>query len=149
METVEEKSNTWRDIVSVLTLFYLPPIGVIIMWFLARWSALTKWIVTILVGIVPLILVGTMSFGGYKFVKFQRGYTPVLGVQQALDVYGLANGKYPAKLDELKPKYVKEIPIDANLEYKAADDGKSYTLKAKVEGKDVELRPVFSSLPTK
>ena len=147
MEPVEEKSNTWRDIVSVLTLFYLPPIGVIIMWFLARWSALTKWIVTILVGIVPLILVGTMSFGGYKFVKFQQGYTPVLGVQQALDVYGLKNGKYPSKLDDLKPDYVKELPTDANLDYQATEDGKSYTLKAKVEGKDVELRPVFTNLP--
>ena len=145
----EDKSNTWRDTVSILLLFYLPPVGVIVMWFIARWSQITKWIITILVGIVPLVLLGTASYGGYKFAKFQQSYVPVLGVQQALDIYGIANGKYPAKLDDLKPKYLKDIPQDKNLQYKVSDDGKSYTLQGTVEGKQVELKPALTQIPTK
>jgi len=148
-DEIEDKSNTWRDIISILTLFYFPPIGVIVMWLIARWSVITKWVVTILIGIVPLVVLGTVSYGGYKFAKFQESYTPVLGVQQALDIYGISNGKYPNKLDELKPKYLKEIPQDKNLEYKVSDDGKSYTLKGTIEGKSVELKPAITQVPTK
>jgi len=145
----EEKSNTWRDVAAILTLFYIPPIGVIVMWLTSRWSTITKWIITLLVGIIPLVILGTTSYNGYKFVNFERSYTSVLTVQQALDVYGLQNSKYPKSLSDLVPKYVKEIPSDKGIEYTPSADFKSYTLKAKVEGKDVELRPVFSVLPSK
>lgn len=140
----EEKSNTWRDVVSVLTLFWLPPIGVIIMWLTSRWSVVAKWIITILIGIVPLAILGSTSYNGYKFVNFQRNYSPVLGVQQALDIYGLQNGKYPKTLSELVPKYVSSVPEDKNIEYKPSFDFKTYTLKASVVGKDVELHPAIT-----
>ncbi len=144
----EEKSNTWRDVVSVLTLFWLPPIGVIIMWLTSRWSVVTKWIITILIGIVPLAILGSTSYNGYKFVNFQRNYSPVLGVQQALDIYGLQNGKYPKTLNELVPKYVSSVPEDKNIEYKPSSDYKTYTLKANVAGKDVELHPAITASVT-
>jgi len=146
-ENEEKKSSTWRDIVSVLTLFYLPPIGVIVMWLVARWSTATKWVATILIGIIPLVILATYSYNTSKFVKFQRSYAPVLGVQQALDIYGIANGKYPTKLNELQPKYLKEVPSDKELEYTPSGDGKNYVLKAVVEGKEVELQPAFSQIP--
>jgi len=141
----EEKSNTWRDVISILTLFWVPPVGVIVMWFISRWSAITKWIVTLLIGIIPLAILGTTSYNGYKFTQYQQGLAPVLQVQQALDLYGIANNKYPAKLDDLKTKYLKTIPD--GVEYKVADDAKSYTLKSKVSGKDVELRPALTNFP--
>lgn len=144
----EEKSNTWRDIVSVLTLFYVPPIGVIIMWLISRWSVAAKWIITLLVGIIPLVILGSFSFNGYKYVQFQRSYAPVLSVQQALDVYGVTNSKYPAKLDDLTPKYLKEVPKDKDLQYTLSTDGKSYTLKGVVEGKQVELHPALVAFPS-
>jgi len=144
----QEKSNTWRDVVSVLTLFWLPPIGVIIMWLTSRWSVVAKWIITLLVGIVPLAILGSTSYNGYKFVNFQRNYSPVLGVQQALDIYGLQNGKYPKALSELVPKYVSSVPDDKNIEYKPSSDYKTYTLKANVAGKDVELHPAITASVT-
>lgn len=144
----EEKSNTWRDVVSVLTLFWLPPIGVIIMWLTSRWSVVTKWIITIIIGIVPLAILGSTSYNGYKFVNFQRSYSPVLGVQQALDIYGLQNGKYPKELSELVPKYVSSVPEDKNIEYNPSSDYKTYTLKANVAGKDVELHPAITASVT-
>ncbi len=144
----EEKYNTWRDIVSVLTLFYVPPIGVIIMWLISRWSVAAKWVITLLVGIIPLVILGSFSFNGYKYVQFQRSYAPVLSVQQALDVYGVANSKYPAKLDDLTPKYLKEVPKDKDLQYTLSADGKSYTLKGVVEGKQVELHPALVAFPS-
>lgn len=149
MDGVEEKSNSWRDVVSILTLFYIPPVGVIVMWLVSRWSVITKWIVTILIGIIPLAVLGTTSYNGYKFTQFQRGMAPYLGVQQALDLYGIANNKYPDKLDDLKPKYLKDIPEYKDMAYTPTEDRKSYTLKATVEGKQVELRPALSQLPAK
>lgn len=144
----EEKSNTWRDTVPILALFYIPPIGVIIMWLVARWSVATKWLLTLLVGIIPLVILGSFSFNGYKYTQFQRSYAPVLSVQQALDVYGIANNKYPTKLDDLKPKYLSSIPEDKDLKYTLSTDGKTYTLKGKVEGKDVELHPALVAFPS-
>lgn len=144
----EEKSNTWRDVVSVLTLFWVPPIGVIVMWLISRWSVLAKWIITILVGVIPLVILGSTSYNGYKFVNFQKSYSPVLGVQQALDIYGLQNGKYPQTLNVLVPKFLKEVPADKDLKYTPANDLKSYTLNAKIEGKDVELKPSFTPVPS-
>ena len=143
----EEKSNSWRDIVSIMTLFYIPPIGVIIMWLTSRWSNVTKWVITILIGIVPLALLGSYSYNGYKFVNFQRNYAPVLGVQQALDIYGLQNGKYPSDLNGLVPNYLKEVPQDKELQYTPSSDLESYDLKAKVGGQDVELKPAFTPVP--
>lgn len=143
----EEKSNTWRDTVSIMTLFYVPPIGVIVMWMISRWSALTKWIITILIGIIPLVILGGYSYNGYKFVNFQRNYAPVLGVQQALDIYGLQNGKYPNDLNGLVPNYLQSLPQDKSLQYSPSTDLKSYSLKAKVDNKDVELKPAFTPVP--
>jgi ABC-type multidrug transport system fused ATPase/permease subunit len=145
----EEKSNTWRDVVSILALFYIPPIGVIVMWLTSRWSTITKWIVTLLIGIIPLAILGTTSFIGYKFTQFQRNIAPVLGVQQALDMYGIANNKYPDKLQDLKPKYLTSIPDDKDIQYIPTEDRKSFSLKAKINGKDVELRPALAQLPAK
>jgi len=142
----DDRRESWRDVVPVLFLFYIPPIGVIVMWFIARWSIITKWILTILLGFVPLIILGTSSLSTYRFVQFQRSYAPVQGVQQALDIYGLQNGKYPVKLDELKPKFLKELPTDKEIVYTPTVDGKSYTLKAKLEGKEVELHPALSQV---
>jgi hypothetical protein len=141
---MEEKANSWRDIVSVITLFYIPPIGVIVMWFISRWSVTTKWIATLLIGIIPLVILGSTTYNGYRFVQYQRSYAPVVSVQQALDVYGIANGKYPAKLDELKPKYINAIPTDKSLEYTVSTDTKTYTLKGVVDGKQVELHPALN-----
>ena len=115
------------------------------MWLTSRWSVITKWIITILIGIVPLAILGSTSYNGYKYVNFQRNYSPVLGVQQALDIYGLKNGKYPKNLDELVPDYVKEVPKDKNIEYKPSTDLKTYTMKANVLGEEVELHPAFTS----
>ena len=70
-----------------------------------------------------------------------------MGVQQALDLYGLANNQYPAKLDDLKPKYLLELPAVKDLQYTPSEDKKSYSLKAKVLGKDIELRPALVQLP--
>ncbi|MCX6809745.1 MAG: hypothetical protein NTZ65_03300 [Candidatus Berkelbacteria bacterium] len=144
MESNDVKTDSWRDIVSVLALFYIPPVGVIVMWFLARWSVIAKWVITILVGVIPLVVLGTFSYGGYKFAKFEKSYAPVMAVQQGLDFYGISNGKYPANLDDLKPKYIKDIPT--GIEYTPSDDKKSYVLKGTVEGKQVELRPALANL---
>lgn len=141
----EPKSESWRDVVCILALFYFAPVGVIVTWLVARWSVLTKWIITIFVGIVPLVVLGANSYSGFKIVQYQRSYEPVLAVQQALDMYGIQNGKYPDSLDALKPKFLKEIP--SGLDYKAADQNKDYTLKAKFNGKDIELRPAFAKIP--
>ncbi len=147
VESKETKSESWRDIVCVLSLFYLPPIGVIVTWMVSRWSVLTKWIITIFLGIVPLTILGMTSYSSYKIVKYQRDYQPVLAVQQALDMYGIKNGKYPDNLDALKPNFLKEVPTDKIADYKATDSNKNYTLKAKLNNKEVELRPAFAKIP--
>jgi hypothetical protein len=138
----EEKSNTWRDLIPILLMFYIPPIGVIVMWFISRWSNVTKLVLTLLVGIIPLVMLGSFSYGGYKIAKFQKSYAPVLEVQQALDIYGIQNGKYPASLEDLTPKYIKEIP-SKDLQYTA--EGTGYSLTGTVEGKTVNLGPALKA----
>jgi hypothetical protein len=64
-------------------------------------------------------------------------------------MYGIVNGSYPDKVDQLKPKYILDIPTGYDIQYSKLEDGKNYSLKAKVKGKDVELRPALTSLPTK
>jgi len=148
----EEKSNTWRDTITILALLLLSTpfqvIGVIIMWFISDWSYITKWIVTAIV-IVNLGIFGKYSINAYKYFGYQKAFSPLLGVQQALDIYGVANGKYPDKIDQLKPKYILDIPTGYDIQYSQLEDGKNYSLKAKVNGKDVELRPAFTQLPEK
>lgn len=142
--TNQEKSDSWRDIVSILFIAYLTPVAAIPVWLISRWSNVTKWIVT-LISILALILLYYTSYGGYKFAKFQNNYTPVLQVQQSLDIYGIQNGKYPTKLDDLKPDYIKDIPTTNSIEYVQKDSGKSYELKAQVQGKNVILGPVLKA----
>lgn len=137
-----EKNETWRDIVSVLFIAYLTPIAAIPVWLIARWSPATKWVVTV-ISILALLTLSGFSYKGYQFAKFQKSYTPVLEVQQSLDLYGLQNGKYPAKLDDLKPKFITSLPTDSNLVYTQLDSGKDYTLKGDVQGKTVELKPAL------
>jgi len=139
-----ERSESWRDIVPILLLFYIPPVGAIVMWMISRWSNLTKWILTILIGIIPIVVLGGYSYGGYQLSKFQKSYAPVLEVQQALDIYGIQNGKYPATLEDLTPKYIKEIPAK-DLQYTLQTDGSGYTLTGKVEGKTVNLGPALKT----
>jgi len=142
--TEEAKQESWRDIVSILSVAYLTPIAAIPVWLISRWSNVTKWVVTA-VSIIAIVLLYYTSYGGWKFAKFQNAYTPVLNVQQALDVYGIQNGQYPKSLDELKGNFIKDIPTTNNLEYAQKDDGKSYELKAQVEGKNVVLGPVLKA----
>ena len=141
--TPDEKSDTWRDIVSILFIAYLTPVAAIPVWLISRWSNTTKWIVT-LISIIALLLLYWTSYGGYKYTKFQSAYTPVLEVQQALDIYGIEKGKYPDNLDQLKPDLLKEIP-NASLEYTPTESGKNYSLKAQVQGKSVDLGPALKA----
>ena len=142
----EETKSSWRDILPIVLLMYIPPIGAILMWLFSRWAAITKWIVTAIV-IMQLAIVGFTSYNVYKFVRYQKSFSPVLGVQQALDIYGVQNGKYPAKLDELKPKYIEDLPADKSLQYTPSADAKTYILKATIEGKEVQLQPSLTQLP--
>lgn len=143
-----QKSETWRDIVCIIFAVYLTPVAFIPVWLISRWSILTRWIVTA-ISIIAIIILANTSYKGYKYAQFQRSYAPVLGVQQALDLYGIQNNKYPVTLAELKPKYIADIPTDKSLDYKPSTDSKDYSLKATVEGKNVELRPAFAQIPTK
>lgn len=146
MALSQENRESWREIIPIILLIYVPPIGTIVMWMISRWANLTKWIVTA-IAIVQLGILGFTSYNIYDFVRYQKYFSPVLAVQQALDIYGIQNGKYPSSLDDLVPKYTEEIPGDNNLQYTQKDDGKSYSLKATVEGKEVELQPSFTNLP--
>jgi len=146
MALSQENRESWRDVIPVLLLIYIPPVGAILMWIISRWSSLTKWIITAVV-IMQLGILGYTSFNVYKFVRYQKYFAPVLAVQQALDIYGIQNGKYPSKLTELTPKYIEDIPGDKSIVYTQTEEGKNYSLKATIEGKEVELRPSFSQLP--
>ena len=148
MALSQETKQSWRDILPIVLLMYVPPVGAILMWFFARWAGITKWIVTAIV-IMQLAIVGFTSFNVYKFVRYQKSFSLVLGVQQALDIYGIQNGKYPAKLDELVPKYVQDLPADKNLQYEPTADSKGYVLKATIEGKEVQLQPSLTQLPAR
>jgi len=139
-----EKNESWRDIVSVLFIAYLTPVAAIPVWLIARWSNLTKWIVTV-ISVLSILALSGFSYKGYQFAKFEKSYTPVLEVQQALDLYGLQNGKYPTNLDDLKPKFIASIPTDKDLKYTQLDSGKDYSLKGSVQGKTVELKPALKA----
>lgn len=139
-----ERAESWRDIIPILLLFYIPPIGAIVMWMISRWSNVTKWIITILIGIIPMVVLGGYSYGGFKIAKFQKSYAPVVEVQQALDIYGIQNGKYPDSLDELKPTYLNEIP-ENDLQYSVEEANTNYSLTGKVEGKTVTLGPALKA----
>lgn len=142
-EVTEEAPNeSWRDIVSILFVAYLTPIAAIPVWMISRWSNLTKWIVTA-ISIISIVALYYASYGGYKYAKFQNSYTPVLEVQQALDIYGIQKGKYPDNLEELKPDFIKEIPSVSGLSYKQEESGKNYELTAQVQGKNVVLGPTL------
>jgi len=144
MEEDNAKSESWRDIVSVIFIAYLTPIAAIPVWLISRWSNITKWIVTA-ISIIALVLLYYTSYSGYKFAKFHTNYSSVLEVQQAIDIYGIQNGKYPGNLDDLKPKFIVEIPQNNSLEYKQTEDGKNYELKAVVDGKNVVLGPILKA----
>ncbi len=137
-----EKSESWRDIVCIVCIAYLTPVAAIPVWLVSRWSNATKWVVT-LISIIALLLLSYTSYGGLKYAKFQKSYTPVLEVQQALDVYGIEKGKYPDKLDDLTPDLLKEVPL--GMDYTKTENGKSYSLKAQVQGKNVDLGPLLKA----
>jgi len=139
----EGRSESWRDIVSILFIAYLTPVAAIPVWLISRWSALTKWIVTA-ISIIALILLYYTSYSGYQFAKFQDAYKPVLEVQQALDIYGIEKGQYPENLEALKPKYLKEIP-STQMTYEPLEEGKNYSLKATIKDRNVDLGPVLKS----
>lgn len=145
-----ERLHTWRDTVTILALLLLSSpfqvVGVIIMWFISSWSYATKWIVTAIV-IINLGIFGKYSINAYNYFNYQKSFSPLLSVQQALDMYGIVNGTYPDKIDQVKPKYILDIPTGYDIQYSKLEDGKNYSLKAKVNGKDVELRPALTSLP--
>ena len=152
MPNESSSSRTWRDTITILALLLLPTpfqaVGVIIMWLVSSWSYITKWIVTVIV-IVNLGIFGKYSINAYKYFTYQRSFAPLLSVQQGLDLYGLVNGKYPDKVEQLTPKYILQVPTGYDIIYTPLDNNENYSLKAKVKGKEVELRPAFTNLPDK
>lgn len=138
----QEKNENWRDIVCILSIAYLTPVAAIPVWLVSRWSQTTKWVVTA-ISIIALLLLSYSSYGGLKFARYQKSYTPVLEVQQALDTYGIEKGKYPDNLTDLVPNFLKEVPTD--FDYSKTDSGKSYSLKARVQGKSVEVGPLLKA----
>lgn len=54
------KKWTWKETLTLLSLVFLPIIGLILMWTIANWSNKTKIIITVVL-FVPVILIGILS----------------------------------------------------------------------------------------
>lgn len=73
LSTVPEKTSTLAMIATLVTLFVFPPIGIILMWVFTRWSKVAKWLITILMVIVPIIiLVASISFFNSLFTSYTQ-----------------------------------------------------------------------------
>ncbi len=74
----------------------------------------------------PDILLGVLFMGSSrKGWKARLGYADSRRVISALEKYHAANGNYPADLDELVPRFVKQ-PLQRQYGYR--NEGDSFTL---------------------
>jgi len=64
----EEKEGVWKNIITIIFLILVLPIGLILMWLLATWSKRTKIILT-LVLLIPIIAIAALFF-----LLFSKGY---------------------------------------------------------------------------
>src|SRR5262245_24538693 len=97
-----------------------------------------------LVAALGCALCGLLAFWGFKTLmgpppgvgeKAERGYQTCQPIIEALEAYQTQEGGYPATLEELRPRYVDEIPEEVNgypLEYRKTEDG--YSLEFSYEG---------------
>ena len=141
---MEEKNESWRSIVSILFLVYFTPIAAIPVWLISGWGKTLKWVATA-ISVLAIIVLSTTTYKGYKMTAFEQELAPIIAVQQTLDLYGLANGKYPDSLDQIEER-MSDLPSEKIIEYAPSADGSSYVLKARVEGKDIELGPALKEI---
>ena len=61
------KDQSWRTIISILVLIFLFPVGLLVMWLVARWRGFVKWLVTAVI-IIPVALgIYWLIRAGYRF----------------------------------------------------------------------------------
>jgi len=69
--TAPSPSKKWtaKETISVISLVFLPIIGVILMWFIANWSKRTKVIITLAALFVPIIIVALITAGTIMYLN--------------------------------------------------------------------------------
>ena len=159
-----EKTSPGTTVLTIVLLWLLTPVGIIVMWTSTKWSKTVKWIITILMVILPIIAViifllvpgalvainpkkqferapemstsNTMSglTAGIDRAEDLSVQNDTLQIMNAIQRYFIANNAYPTDLQEL----VAGNELDSSF----ADGVRptaTFTLNATIDGSTCEL----------
>jgi len=139
-----ETTSTGTTVLTVLLLIFLTPIGLAIMWIGTKWSNKTKWVITILFGILPIlaiiaimaaaVLVAVNPAAQIERAKMVATKSTAESILNAAEQYHAMNDVYPTDIPELIAADVMTSKlIDQNQDYAV------YSLKSMNNGNDCEL----------
>jgi hypothetical protein len=100
----KNNDGEWKNVLSILLLILLTPIGLILMWLVATWTKKTKIIITIvllailiLAGLIPAIIKNNVIDSARSSARDSKVIADIREIQSALAIYSTDNaGLYPA-----------------------------------------------------
>lgn len=147
----QPNTSTEMNVLAIVLLILMAPVGVIVMWVGTKWSKTVKWTITIVVGI--LMLIQLMIFSTVVVAMLAAVNPPaqidrakmaaisaeVMGITTAARQYFSLKGVYPASIDDLvnagllDPKILKQS--DVTFVLKPLKDGNDCEVVTVVAGK--------------
>ncbi len=156
-----ESTSTGMTVLTILLLFFVTPIGIIMMWVATKWSKTAKWIITILLGILPILaIIAIMAVALLAAVnpaaQIQKGRIKAAesfaeSILTAAESYRALNTVYPMDISELvsanllKASSVENNQKIANFSLEAIDAGKDCELTVTMD--EIEPAIILCSNP--
>ncbi len=146
-----ESTSTGMTVLTILLLFFVTPIGLIMMWVGTKWSKTAKWVITVLLGILPLlaiiaIMAVALLAAGNPAAQFAKArmmsvQSTAESILNAAEQYRAINNIYPTDIPELvSADLLKASYIDQNQEYA------TFSLVSTSKGKDCELTVTMTEI---
>ena len=119
-----QKGEGWRTALAIILLIFLPVIGVISMWFIAKWSTTVKLVITLIyaVIIIPIVVLSSiviLSLGSSRGAAYDaRVASDIRSLVPPLEFYKDSNLKYPVvdSFSEMSSALVGAGVIDSELQ---------------------------------
>ncbi len=139
-----ESTSTGMTVLTILLLFFVTPIGLIVMWVGTKWSKTAKWVLTILLGILPLIaIIGIMIVGILVAVNPSAQISKAKTMATLADARQIINAAKLYQIDnQVFPPSVSALIESQILPASFLEEGStraSFDLVATNNGKDCEL----------
>lgn len=129
---------------TIVALIFATPIGIILMWTITKWSKKLKWLLTVLLLILPVItILGMVAVVVLSSInpsaQIERGQATALRsdveqIMTAADRYQSENGSFPPSLDAmagdagLKETFLERVNTAGTYVYQVSPSGDDCTL---------------------